>query len=166
VRSRKLIPCRQLRPYVRLYWLLELDEPAAFGPAERISPDGLLELVFHYRVPFACRYDGEGFRRQPQSVVVSQTRHFLDIRPEGMGGLVSVRFHPWGAYHFFRRPLSELADRQTPAEELWGGEVIELEERLAEADGDRARVGLVEGFLLTQLRRHRKADVEPVVRAV
>jgi len=166
VRSRELIPSEPLRPYVRLIWLLELDEPASFGPPERISPDGLLELVFHYRVPMACRYDGEAFERQPRSVAVSQTRRFLEFRPEGASGLVSVRFHPWGAWHFFGLPVSEIADRQTPTEALWGRAALELEERLAEASSDRARVALVERFLLVQLRRHQKADVEPLVRAV
>jgi len=166
LRSRELIPCEPLRLYVRLIWLLELDDPASFGPPERIGPDGLLELVFHYRTPLACRYDGEKFERQPRSVAVSQTRRFLEIRPEGASGLVSVRFHPWGAYHFFPVPVSELADRQAPTDVLWGRAAVELEERLAEADGDQARVALVEQFLLAQLRRHRKDDVEPLVRAV
>ncbi|MFQ5527822.1 MAG: helix-turn-helix domain-containing protein [Thermoanaerobaculia bacterium] len=166
MRSRELIPCEQLRPFVRLIWVLELDEPADFGPPERISPDGLLELVFHYSTPLACRYDGEGFERQPRSVAVSQTRRFLEIRPDGASGLVSVRFHPWGAYHFFGLPVSELADRQTRTEVLWGRAALELEEQLAGAFGDRERVGLVEQFLLTQLRRHHKADVEPLIRAI
>jgi AraC-like DNA-binding protein len=166
MRSLELVPCKQLRPYVRLIWVMELEEPAAFGPPERIGPDGLLELVFHYRTPLACRYDGEEFERQPRCVAVSQTRRFLEIRPEGPSGLVSVRFQPWGAYHFFRPPVSELADRQAPAEVLWGRAALELEERLAEAAGDQARVALVEQFLLAQLQRHQKADIEPLVRAV
>jgi hypothetical protein len=42
--SRELTPCELLRPQVRLFLLLELDEPASFGPPERISPDGLLPI--------------------------------------------------------------------------------------------------------------------------
>jgi len=166
LRSLELVPSAPLRPYVRLIWLFELDEPALFGPAERVAPDGLLELVFHYRAPMSSRYDGEGFERQPRSVAVSQTRRFLEFRPEGPSGLVSVRFHPWGAYHFFRPPVSEVADRQVPTEALWGREALELEEQLSEAADDRSRVALVERFLLGQLRRHQKDDVEPLVRAV
>lgn len=166
MRSRELIPGGPLRPYVRLLWLFELDEPDAFGPPERIAPDGLLEVVFHYGAPFRCRYDGEKFERQPRSVAVSQTRRFVEIAPAGASGLVSVRFQPWGACQFLGLPLSEIADRQTPVEEIWGRPARELEERLAEAPGDRARLALVERFLLAQLARHLKADVEPLVRAV
>lgn len=164
--SSEIVPCRQLRPYVRLIWVMELDRPAAFGPPERITPDGLLELVFHYKTPLACRYDGEEFAPQSRSVAVSQTRRFLEIRPEGSCGLVSVRFHPWGACHFLQLPLRELADRQTPLEDLWGQAAIDLEDRLAQASGERERITLVERFLLAQLGRHHKQDVEPLVRAV
>lgn len=165
--SLELLPCPQLRPYIRLIWVMELDEPADFGPPERITPDGLLEVVFHYRTPVACRYDGEDFVPQPRSVAISQTRRFLEIQPRGPTGFVSVRFHPWGAYHFFRLPLSEVADLQVATEHLWTRAATrELEERLTDAGGDRERVILVEDFLLARLRRHQKADVEPLVRAV
>lgn len=164
MRSRELLPCVSLRPYVRQFWILELDDPLAFGPPERIVPDGLVEVVFHYRAPLLCRYDGERFERQPRSVAVSQTRRFLEIRPERETGFLSVRFQPWGAYHFFANPVSEIADRQTPTEALWADAATELEERLAEARGDRERVELVESFLLARLDRHRKTDVEPLVR--
>lgn len=97
---------------------------------------------------------------------MSQTRRFLEIRPRGPVGLVSVRFRPWGAYDFFSLPVSELADQQIAAEHLWGDAARELEERLAEAPGDRERLALVEEFLLARLRTHQKADVEPLVRAV
>ena len=166
MREREIVPCRQLRPYVRLIWLLEADDPADLGPPQRITPDGVLEVVFHYKTPFACRYAGETFESQPRSVAVSQTRRWLEIRPRGAAGLISVRFQPWGAYHFFRPPLSELADVQMPTEMLWGRAAGELEERLAEAASDAERVALVETFLLTQLRRHQKDDVEPAVRTI
>lgn len=163
---REIVPCKPLRPYVRLLWLLELDDPAEFGPPERITPDGVLEVVFHYRTPFACRYGGEGFAPQSRSVAVSQTRRYLEIRPRGASGLISVRFQPWGAYHFFRPPLAELADAQVPTELLWGRAVHELEQRLVEAAGNADRIAEVEAFLLARLGQHQKEDVEPVVRAI
>jgi AraC-like DNA-binding protein len=166
MRQVELAPHPLLRPYVRLIWCLELDAPAEFGPPERIAPDGIVEMVFHYRTPLALRFAGESFASQPRSSLVSQTRRFVEIKPEGTTGFVSVRFHPWGARHFFGLPLSELTDRVFPAEHLWGRAIRELEERLAGAASRRARVALVERFLLDQLRRHHKADVEALVRAV
>ncbi len=87
MRDREIVPCPQLRPYVRLIWLLELDDPADFGPPARITPDGVLEVVFHYQMPFDCRYAGEDFAPQPRSVAVSQTRRYLPRDPALGGGL-------------------------------------------------------------------------------
>ncbi len=162
----ELAPSPALRPYARLLWCLELETPVEFGPPERIAPDGIVELVFHYRVPMAIRFAQEPFALQARSSVVTQTRRFLEIQPGGPTGLISVRFNPWGAYHFFEPPVSELADQVISAEDLWGGVVRELEDRLAEAGSLRERVTLVERFLLGQLEQHQKPNVESLVRGV
>lgn len=162
----ELAPCWPLRPYVRLIWVLEVDQADSFGSPERVLPDGLVEVVFHWRTPLVCRYDGEEFTRQPRSIAVSQTRRFVEFRPQGACGFISARFHPWGACHFLGLPLSELADCQVDAEILWGQAARDLEERLAEASAYRQRVRLLEQFLLAQLHRHHKDEVEPLVREV
>lgn len=166
MRTLELAPPPALRPYARLLWCLELETPDEFGLPERIAPDGIMEMVFHYRVPMEVRFAQEPFALQPRSSVVSQTRRFLEIQPGGPIGFISVRFNPWGAYHFFEPPVSELADQLVSAEDLWGRVVGELEEGLAEAGSIRERVTLVERFLLEQLERHQKRNVESLVREV
>ena len=166
MRSREFTPSAPLQPYVRLIWLLEIDEPVITAPPERVTPDGLVELVFHYRTPVACRYDGESFEPQPRSVAVSQTRRFLEFQPAGRTGLISVRFQPWGAYQFLDTPVAEFSDRQYPCAALWGVEALEVEERLMEAGDDSTRVEIVEQFLHKQLAKHHKLSVEPLVRTI
>src|SRR5262245_22060544 len=111
-----------LAQYVQLMWTLDVDAAASFGQAERILPDGIVEAVFHYRTPFAMRYRDGGFERQPASLVVSQTRSFIEIEPAGPGGFLSVRFFPWGASQFLAVPVSAFADRTVTAADLWGRE--------------------------------------------
>jgi len=166
MRSLEVTPCAPLQPFVRLLWLLEIDDPAESSPPQRIAPDGLVELVFHYRAPMVCRFDGEDFQRQARCVAISQTSRFLEFQATQATGLISVRFQPWGAYHFFRQPVSEFADRQIPCTELWGQAALETEERIAEAETARDRIAIVERFLLEMVTQHRKADIEPVVRTV
>ena len=146
-----------LEPFVRLVWL-ELDEPADFGPPERILPDGIVEAVFHYRTPLSIQFGGRWAAPQPTSSLVSQTTRYIDIEPDGPSGFVSVRFQPWGAYHFFHCPVAELADQSVPAQEILGPVVAELEERLSEGTSDAERVSLVQGFLLEQLQRCQKTS--------
>jgi AraC-like DNA-binding protein len=160
----ELLPDRRLRPYVQLLWCLDLASGDGFGPVERIAADGIAELVFHYRDPMRMRFAGEDFALQPRSSLVMQTRRFVEISAGGGIGLISVRFRPWGARHFLRIPVSELADRVVPAEDLWGPAALELEERLFLARSTNERVGLVERFLLARLDERR--SVEGVVRAV
>jgi AraC-like DNA-binding protein len=135
-------------------------------PPERIAPDGVVELVFHYRNPMAMRFaDGE-FGLQPRSSAVTLTKRFVEIRPTGSTGFLSVRFRPWGAHYFLNLPVADLADRQVCAEDLWGRGSRDLEDRLAAATGTRARVSLVDEFLLSRLQTDHKPSVEPLVRAV
>lgn len=156
-----------LEPFVRLVWMLELDQPAEFGPPERILPDGIVEAVFHYRTPLSIQFAGKRAAPQPTSSLVSQTTRYIEIEPAGPSGFVSVRFQPWGAYHFFHCPVAELADQSVPAHEVWGQAVVaEVEERLSEGTSAAERVDVVQGFLLEQLERHQKRDVSPLVRAV
>jgi AraC-like DNA-binding protein len=163
----EVLPSARLRPYVQLIWCFELDSSAEPCPPERIAPDGVVELVVHYGDPITVRFAGEELATQPRSSAVTLTRRFAEIRPRGSTGFVSVRFRPWGAHHFLSLPISELADRLVPAEDLWGpAGSRELEERLAAATNVRTRVALVEEFLISRLQTHRKVRVEPAVRAV
>lgn len=159
-------PRAELRPYVQLVWCLEVEAGEAAVSPERIAPDGIVELVFHYREPLTLGYAGTPFERLPRSSLVCQTRRYIEIQPSGPTGFISVRFRPWGAYHFLRDPISAVADQVVPAEDIWGAAVRELEERLAMARSLQERLVLVEQFLLRQIARHQKAHVEGPLRAI
>ena len=129
-------------------------------------PDGIVEIVFPYRAPFDLRFAGEPFRTQARSFAISQTKRFVEIRPAQPAGFLSVRFHPWGAYHFFDLPVSVFADRAIGTTELWGAEAAEIEERLATAASAEHRVAQLQQFLLRRLHLHAKRDIRPLVGAV
>jgi AraC-like DNA-binding protein len=158
------LPSRALADDVQLLWAMELDDPGSFGPPERILPDGIVEVVFHYGDVFEMRYPGKPWTELHRSVAVSQTDRFVEIRPSGASGFVSVRFFPWGAHRFFRVPVDAFADRALPAEHLWGRDVRVLEERLAAAASFPARIRLLEGFLLDRLCDGRMRRPLPVTR--
>ena len=165
IRYREFPVDEALAPYVRLIWLLECDGPALFGGPERIVADGVCEAIFHYRLPFTMRFAGADAAVQPVSLLVSQTSRYLEIQPAGASGFVAVRFQPWGAHQFFRMPMRDLADRGTPADEVWRrADVRELEERIATAAGDEGRVGALQAFLRRRLAMHRKQDISRLVR--
>ena len=166
MQSREFVPSIPLRPYVRLIWCMEIEAGEEFGPPERVAPDGIVELVLHYRNPLEVRFAGEPFATQPRSSLVLQTKRYVEFVPRRATGFVSVRFQPWGAMHFLAPPVAALADRCTPAEELWGNGVELLEERLALETCTTERVRAVEAFLLDRLARHRKPDVSGLLRTL
>ena len=167
IRYREFAVHEALAPYVRLIWLLECDGPALFGGPERIVADGVVEAIFHYRTPFTMRFADAEATRQPVSLLVSQTRRFVEIEPAGAGGFVAVRFHPWGAHQFLPVAVRDVADRATPADEVWRRpDVREVEERIGTAATDAERVDALQEFLLRRLDTYRKPDVSDLVRAL
>lgn len=141
-----------------------MDHAEEFGVPETILPDGIVEAVFHFGEPLMTAYPNAPEEQQPLSFAISQTHRPIQIRPRGKTGIISVRFFPWGAHHFFGLPVKEFADRLIPGELLWGGVAVELQERLYLASNNRCRVRIVEQFLTDQLRRHHRENVEPFAR--
>lgn len=157
---REFQPHASLVSWVALIWTFELDDARCFGPRERILPDGIVELVFHWREPFTMAFAGTTPAVQPRSFAVAQTRRYIEIAPTGRSGFLSVRFRHGGACHFMRAPVSSFADGFAPTRDLWGVEAVALESALGEARSNDARVRLVERFLLAQLALHYKPEVD------
>jgi len=163
---REFQPHPRLRPWVALIWTFELDDRLGFGPPERILPDGIVELIFHWGDPFMMAFAGEAPARQPRSFALAQTRRFVEIAPAGRSGFISVRFRHGGGCHFMRPPVSSFADGLVGTRDLWGAQALALETDLGEARSAGTRVRLVERFLLDQLARHYKPDVDRLASAL
>ena len=161
--SQAFAPHRLLAPYVKLIWLFELDAPDFNPVLQRIVSDGIVEAVFHFAEPFETSYDGLTFSRQPESFLISQTQRAIQIRPTGRSGFVSIRFFPWGAYHFFAPPVISFADRLAVGQEVWGDGVTAVEEALSLASDHRTRLEIVQDFLFARLARFHKEEVAGLI---
>jgi AraC-like DNA-binding protein len=77
--------------------------------------------------------------------------HYKRVKPIPLAIVVVLR--PGGGFPFFGVPMSELADRVTLLDELWGDDVRPLHDRLATAGGDAtAAVAAIEHALVTRMR--------------
>ena len=83
VRYEEFAPSPRLTPWIRLIWTLEFDDPRSFAPPERILPDGIVEAIFHWNVPFTTAFGGGAAAKQPHSFAIAQTRRFIQIAPAG-----------------------------------------------------------------------------------
>jgi len=164
--SLELQPSERLRPFVELYWYCATADENDDLSVGRIVPDGLMELVFQFAEPVSIQWAGKAAARQPNSVVVLQTRRYIDLMPQASMGMISVRFRPWGAHAFVKSPLHPFADQVVGAQEIWGSAIDRLENDLAESSSISGRVRLVEAFLMRHLAIEPGPGLETLVRAV
>ena len=80
---RELIPAPRLRRYIQCYWTLRAPAAEA-SPAQRVLPDGCVEIIVNLGDQF-IRHDAAGqAERQPIALVVGPTTRHMSIAPTGV----------------------------------------------------------------------------------
>ncbi len=155
---REYQPHTDLAEFVQLIWTIESDEETDHFSKEQILPDGMVEVVFHYRDPFVTHQaDGTSYV-QPASFAISQMRKFIEIESNGSIGLIAARFFPWGAYHFFDTPIKSFLDGFVSTDVLWKTTHRQIAEQIRTATSHQNRLLCVEQFLLSRLKEHKRRD--------
>ncbi len=147
----EILPAPHLRRHVKCFWALS-DNSLSGAPPETVLPDGTLEIIFNLADRFR-RFHADGkIETQPGTIVVGQMPRFILIQPMGRIDLFGIRFQTEGAYHFLRRPLSDLTNKigdfnclVEPAERY-------VVSRMSEAPTTSARVQIFEELLNRKLR--------------
>jgi len=144
VRYAEYLPSPRLHTLVERFWLLEGVAPA---DADAILPDGRIELVFHYEGSFWRLVDDGGPVKQPDALLVGQMVAPVVLAPRGRTGVAAIRLRPAAARTLLRFPLSEVSGRFVDLDGVLPG-VAALRQRLADADGDPARLAALEAWLI------------------
>lgn len=144
-------PHADLTSIVKCHWILEV--PADLdAPKQRIVPDGCIEMCFILGDDVRRFTSEMDYIIQPRSMVIGQITKPYFIQPVGYVNTFAIRFYPYGFANFISKPISDLADRETPLSELFDpGEAKELEDRIINASTTEARIEAVESFLLNKL---------------
>jgi AraC-like DNA-binding protein len=163
---RELMPAPRLKRHVRCYWTLVA--PAADGAsAQRVLPDGCVEIVLNLGAAFV-RHDATGqIERQPRALLVGPTTRHMSIAPTGDIRLVGIRFSPGGALPFLTVSPSELRDTAPALEDVAPAFERNLAEQLVDATLGR-EASIIDQALLAHLDRARRvtdARVSASVRA-
>lgn len=151
-------PHTDLASLVKCYWSLEI-QAAANPPKQRIIPDGCIELIFILGDDIK-RYTSENeFIIQPRAVVVGQITEPFIIEPTGYVHCFAVRFYPFGFANFVTTPIKNLANKETPIEQLFGKKPAgALAQKIISATDTKARIAIVEKFLLEKFKNARTID--------
>lgn len=148
---RTFSPSPLLSPFVKCYWTLE-GRPEETERRQRVLPDGCIEMAFLL---------GDDIKRyrtetetilQPRAMVIGPFAEPFTIEPCGEVNTFAARFYPHGFRSFVSVPLAQLANRETPLENLFDSDELDgLPESILRADDTAHRVLLVERFLIALL---------------
>jgi AraC-like DNA-binding protein len=141
-------PTPALAPFIEVIWGVTGMHDYH---SEAVLPNGVVELMVNFGPvqkvkAYGDRVVDESFRRF--WIAGIQDRPLVIASPEGANHM-GVRFRPGGAHAFFGMPMNELLGRVVDLDLIVGASAAEeLRERLEGADGDRARCGVAEQWLL------------------
>lgn len=112
-------PRKELRPWVRLLWRYEDDDPSRI--VQRVPPDGCPELIAHLAEPYGEALPDGSFERQPRIIFAGQMTRPLCLRAAGPVKCAGLRFEPDGAAAWFGASMEAATDRRLGVEDRFAG---------------------------------------------
>ena len=155
-------PSAALREFVKCHWNLEGDRENT-PKKNTIVPDGTMKLIFHYGDTYRHHLEHGGSIVLPRCFLIGQLTKPYVVEPLGVTGSFVVRFHPNGFLPFTTIPIKKMENTAVPIETLFGVEGAEIGERILNATDTRARIQLIEDFLLKRLTA--KSTIDAVVKS-
>ena len=152
MRYRELHPKPPLSHFVECFWTLEGENTSEPVQAERILPDGCIELILNFGDRFS-QHSGVKRFDQPRHFLVGQMTGPILISPMGAVELIGVRFHPGGTLPFLRLPLYEMTDKLVELGNLAQHFERELLEVSVDLPTISNRVAAIESLLLSYVLR-------------
>jgi AraC-like DNA-binding protein len=141
------LPCDQLLPYVKHLIISENENSTAY----KVLPDTALVMGFQYRGKLSYTDDGQETALATAGITGLRDSYRVFNNTAGVGSVLVV-FRENGAARFIRTPLHELFGESLSLEHFFDRAILSaIEERLALAADDRAKISLIEGFLINQL---------------
>lgn len=151
-------PHPDLASLVKCYWTLEVPAQPDVQ-RQRIVPDGCLEMAFILGDDIKRYTSGDAFILQPRAMILGQITRPFFIEPTGYVHSFAVRFYPYGLANFVPTPIATLANTETPLALVFGEEAADLlTHSIVQAVDTRARIAIVEAFLLDSMSDRRSID--------
>ncbi len=152
MRYREIQTKAPLNRFVECFWTLETDTVSEPVQAERILPDGCVELILNFGAEFS-QYCDDKQELQPRHFLVGQMTGPILISPTGVVQLLGVRFHPGGTFPFFRVPMHEITNQVVELGSLSSS----FERDLLDVSGEppllSQKIAAVEALLIAHLLR-------------
>ncbi|HUE82752.1 MAG TPA: AraC family transcriptional regulator [Pyrinomonadaceae bacterium] len=149
---REFKPSALLSPYVECLWTLEGNNWQTPDGPERLLPDGCVELVMNFGLPFREHLDQHQTATQPARFLVGQMTRPLLLSPSGPFQILGIRFQPGGTVPFFPFPIAEVTNCIVPLADIDSRLENGIVARVCEERQLSQKVRLTEQLLDQQLK--------------
>lgn len=138
-----------LQQYVACYWSAIADQPP-FHQRESLIPDGTIEFMFNFGDHY-FHLEGENRHAITGAHIIGIRKKALFISQPGRQNFFCIRFRIGGVYPFFRLPVRDYTSGFYTMSDLFGNQVVILEEMLFDAKNNEQRTRIADQFLLNRL---------------
>ncbi len=144
------IPSPPLSDFISVMWYWDgYLQPHA---QERLLPDGCMTIAFDLSDYRVCQLPADGVLSctAAPDVIAGARSTYMVADTANMVTTFGIQFKPGGAFPFLRMPASELNDKCVALEDVFGGVVRSVRERLLECATPRQKFVAAEQWLLAQ----------------
>lgn len=146
VKFQVIQPSKLLKPYVKQYWFLSIDN--AGDSSQRYIPSGCAALVFHRGERIYSTLHQE---LQPYATLCGQSLLYTDTIYSGNIDFIMVVFQPIAAREIFGIPMNELQGKNVDIESLGDTSLSDLKNRLQETEDNYQCINYIDNYLLNKL---------------
>lgn len=159
----QILPPPQLAPYIRFFWVFEMDGISGADPyIYRSMADSCGEMIFHYK----GRFKKIDKSVEPLSMIQGPCRHYQRYETDEDFGIFGVYLYPFAINCIFGMSAAELAGNQPDLNSFLGQEGRDLEERVMLAGDKLERYRILSSFLEQKLVNNTRKPLSHVHGAV
>jgi len=145
------LPSQPLSLFIRHFMIIESKDEMV----NRVLPNTALVMAFRFKGR-VNQLEGSEKTKLPAMMISGLRKSGRLINYSKNAGNILVQFKEAGANAFIKEPLHEFFG-ESPSLDLLTGyhNVSEIEEQLSEAKNNKARIALIEDFMITKLCHHK-----------
>lgn len=138
-------PRKELRPYVRYYWILKCDEPFSV----LTFPIGCPQMIFHRGSPL---YIPELSSRQDKFTVSGQVNFPAHIASDDNTEMIVAVFYPHTIELFIDTPPSAFYNQEISGYDIENRQLIQLADQIFDCPDSELAIQLMEQWLTARIK--------------
>ena len=147
MKMEEYIPSALLRPFIKAYRIIESRDELV----NRVVPNTSFAIAFRFKGQVSY-VDDTGKTALPVTVFSGLRKSVRLINYAPQTAAIIVQFEETGVSAFFKHPLHELFEESVSLDTFFPrSEISIIEDRLAEAGNNGARIAIVEQFLYSKI---------------